>query len=63
VYFFVVPDNAGVYKIILGIPFFRDTSLTFDFEKGYLVIVNVIIGRKIVRAYIVLENTIRWLTL
>ena len=58
-HFFIVPDDAGAHEIILGMPFFRDTSLMFDFKDGRLVTSNATIGGKIVRAYVVSENTSR----
>lgn len=54
-----MPDDAGAHEIILGMPFFRDTSLTFDFKEGHLITSNATMGGKIVRAYVVSENTSR----
>ncbi len=52
-------ESAGSYGILLGILFFRDTSLTFDFADSRLVTANVIMDDITVKAFVVSNLTLR----
>ena len=52
-HFFVLDGDTGEYDILLGMPFLRDTSLTFDYNDGRLVTANYIIGNKLIKAHVV----------
>ena len=55
-HFFVLDGDTGEYDILLGMPFLRDTSLTFDYNDGRLVTINYIIGNKLIKVYVVLDT-------
>lgn len=58
-HFFVMEDEPGGYDILLGMPFFRDTSLTFDFAGGRLITANILCGETIIKAHVVSKETYR----
>lgn len=52
-HFFVMDGSAGGYDILLGMPFLKETNLTFTYNEGRLVSANVAFGEKLVRAHVV----------
>ena len=58
-HFFIMKESAGSHGILLGMPFFRDTSLTFDFADSRLVTANVMMDDVTVKAFVVSNLTSR----
>jgi hypothetical protein len=56
-HFFVLDDTAGGYDLLLGMPFLKETSLTFDYSDGRLVTANVVMGNKLIKAHVVSDKT------
>jgi hypothetical protein len=58
-FFFVTSYKPGGYDMLLGMPFLKTTSLTFDYEAGRLVTANINIGSKLIKAHVVSNQTSR----
>jgi hypothetical protein len=58
-HFFVMSEEAGGHGILLGMPFFKDTNLTFDFSGGQLVAANIMMEDVIVKAFVVSSASVR----
>jgi hypothetical protein len=58
-HFFVMEQSAGAHGILLGMPFFKDTSLTFGFEDTRLVAANIMMGDVIIKAFVVSGSTVQ----
>ena len=54
--FFVVSQGLGYHDILLGMPFFNDTRLTFDYQNDRLVSANVNFGDVLVKAAVVTKR-------
>jgi hypothetical protein len=53
IYFFILPNNAtGKNKLLLGILFYLDTALFFNYNVARLLYINIVIGNKIIKAAI-----------
>lgn len=59
VHFFVLADDVGGHDLLLGMPFFKDTNLTFDFKDGRLVTANVTMDNMIIKAHVVSDEMAR----
>lgn len=59
-HFFVIDNTEalGFHDLLLGIPFFTDTSLTLDFMKGCMISANMLYGGKLIKAYVVKKEVI-----
>ena len=55
-HFFVMAGDAGGHGILLGMPFVKDTRLTFDFTDDRLVAANIHIEDVIVKAFVVSKD-------
>jgi hypothetical protein len=52
-HFFILPDNAiGKNKLLLEIPFYLNTILSFNYNIAKLLYINIVIGNKIIKAAI-----------
>jgi hypothetical protein len=56
-HFFVMAGDAGGHEILLGMPFVKDTRLTFDFSDDRLVAANIHMEDVIVKAFVVSKDT------
>lgn len=59
-HFFVIDNTEalGFHDLLLGIPFFTDTSLTLDFMKGCMISANMLYGGKLIKAHVVKKEVI-----
>jgi len=60
VHFFVLSEPfSKTHDILLGMPFFADTSLTFDFTDDRLISANVVLGNRLIKCHVVTPSKVK----
>ncbi|ORY65768.1 uncharacterized protein BCR38DRAFT_483452 [Pseudomassariella vexata] len=58
VHSFVLPEGEAAQAVILGMPFFRNMSLTFDYKDKEVVTANVVFGDTCIKAAVIASPNI-----